>query len=285
MNTSISAKPILAPEQVRPLLLEPTVNGSVVGQIATVQYIDAPKLRVPKMGALDVADWIGEGEEIPLGDVEFSEITFEPKSLKGGSVVTQEAMDDTSPEAAALIGAELARDLSRKIDAGFFGSNASNPDNQPPGLLDATEHKVIDATNTPTRAWMDGWFEAAEHADSLGTRIDAVVCHPKTATDLHKTAHMIDNQTGVGTGVGTGDPLRTAIYGTPIIRTPHIAVGDLWLIDKASTWLIIRTDAEIEADASVYFTSYRIALRSRIRATYGFTRPEALIKITGVTFP
>lgn len=278
MNTTISAEPILAPEQVRPLLLEPTVNDSVVGQIATVQYIDGPQLRVPRMGSLDVADWIGEGAEIPLGDVEFSEISFIPQSLKGGSVVTQEAMDDTSPEAAALIGAELARDLARKIDIGFFGSNAANPDDQPPGLQDLTGHHIIIDPDL-----ISAFYGAAEWSDTIGAPIDAWVCHPSTATDIARL-NLVRDQ---AMPLPYPDPsvLRREAFGRPIISSPNVAAGEIWGFNKASTWLVIRTDAEIEADKSVFFTSYRVALRSRIRATYGFTRPDAVIQITGVTWP
>jgi hypothetical protein len=43
---------------------------------------------------------------------------------------------------------------------------------------------------------------------------------------------------------------------------------------------VIRNDASVVTDTSVYFTSDRVAVRATLRASFGFTYPAAVVKIT-----
>lgn len=54
----------------------------------------------------------------------------------------------------------------------------------------------------------------------------------------------------------------------------------VWGIPKAQSIVVIRKDATVVSDASVYFSSDRTAVRATLRVGFGFTYPAAVIKIT-----
>lgn len=269
-TTRATAAPILRPDEVRPLLLEPIERDSIAAQCSTVVYIDAPALHVPAMTDLDVADWRPEGEEIPLGDVSFTGQTITPARLVGGSILTQELAEDSSPEAAQLIGAALARDLRRALDSSFFGSKGSNAE-QPAGLADLTgTTNVAPATSGDV---LGAFLTAEQAAAGADAALDVYVTHPTTAAAIGKALLT------AGSAADYTAPTERRILGVPVIATPLVPAGTVYGFDKSSTLLVFRVDAEIERDDSIYFTSYRIAIRGRIRVSWGFTRPDSVIKI------
>lgn len=268
--TSALAKPILKPEQIIPLLLEPVVRESVLGQIATTMYTDRPAVRVPKMTDIDVADWIPEGQEIPLGDVEFDELELIPRRLAGGSVVTREVIEDTSPIASELIGQSLARDLAKKVDISFFGAKGTNTE-RPAGLADLTGYSPVTASSLS----LDAFFDAEIAADAAGAPIDVYVTNPVTAASIGKLT-----MTGTAGVQDITVKARRVVLGVPVIASPHVPAGTIWGFNRASTLFIVRTQAEVEAHDGPFFTSYRVALRSRIRCTWGFTNPATVVRIT-----
>lgn len=267
--TRAAAQPILKPDEVFPLLIEPVVRMSVLGQIATTVYTDRPTVTVPKMNDIDVADWIPEGLEIPLDTVDFSEMTLEPSRLVGGSVVTKELIEDSSPVASELIGQSLARDLATKVDVAFFGAKGTNAE-RPAGLADLTGYSNVTAATVN----LTPFFDAEIAAEAAGAPIDAYVCNPITAAEIGKLT-----LTGTAGVQDMTQPARRLILGVPVISSPNVAAGTIWGINRDSLLFVIRTDAEVEADSSVFFLSYRIALRSRIRCTWGFTNPAAAVRI------
>lgn len=53
-----------------------------------------------------------------------------------------------------------------------------------------------------------------------------------------------------------------------------------WVLDGSRVWFVVRTDAEIVADRSVYFTSDRVAVRAVTRCGFGFPHSAAVVKVT-----
>jgi HK97 family phage major capsid protein len=54
----------------------------------------------------------------------------------------------------------------------------------------------------------------------------------------------------------------------------------VWGIPRAYTYLVIRQNATVESDRSVYFTSHRVAIRAINRVALGFPHPAAIVKIS-----
>ncbi len=54
----------------------------------------------------------------------------------------------------------------------------------------------------------------------------------------------------------------------------------VWAIPKQHSLFVLRQDASVVTDTSVYFTSDRVAVRATLRVSFGFTYPLAVVKIT-----
>jgi hypothetical protein len=49
---------------------------------------------------------------------------------------------------------------------------------------------------------------------------------------------------------------------------------------KPTDRFVLRQDASVVTDTSVYFTSDRVAVRATLRVSFGFTYPAAVVKVT-----
>jgi Phage capsid family len=61
--------------------------------------------------------------------------------------------------------------------------------------------------------------------------------------------------------------------------TLAIADGIVWGIPKPHSIVVIRQNASVVTDTSVYFTSDGVAVRATLRVGFGFTYPAAVVKV------
>jgi hypothetical protein len=71
------------------------------------------------------------GRRDPATDADLDEVIVTPSKVAGLTVISRELAEDTTPEAAEVVGDGLARDIARRIDQAFFGNLAAPA---PPGL-------------------------------------------------------------------------------------------------------------------------------------------------------
>jgi HK97 family phage major capsid protein len=149
-----SAPGILKPEEVAPLIVQPTQELSVAMQTATVIPASTRKFRFPVVTDDVSAGWYNEGEDITLTDPDVDEVVAVPKGLKTLTTVSRELAEDSSREATALVGQSVARDMARKIDQAWF---ASSTPKGPAGLASIAGPQALSsaapmptATSTPT---------------------------------------------------------------------------------------------------------------------------------------
>jgi HK97 family phage major capsid protein len=146
--TTSNTAALLSPEQVEELLVLPILASSVAldPRVSTVVRLTGSTYRIPKVSADPSASWVAEGAEIPASDLTTNELVITPSKVAGLSVITSELAEDSSPEATTEVGAGLARDISRKIDAAFFGGVAANT---PSGLASLTVGAGNSRTSPP----------------------------------------------------------------------------------------------------------------------------------------
>ena len=53
----------------------------------------------------------------------------------------------------------------------------------------------------------------------------------------------------------------------------------MWGIPQAHSIFLIRQDATVTTDSSVFFTSSRTAVKAELRVSFGFTYPAAVVKV------
>jgi HK97 family phage major capsid protein len=271
--TTSGGASILTPEQVGALVIRPLMEQSVAAQVSTVVQTSSHDFRVPVVSADPAAAWTAEGAEITASDPTVTEIVVTPKKLAGLTVISNELAADSSPAALQVVGDGLVRDLKRKLDAAYFGNTTTNG---PSGLLSVSS-TAVDGGDTWTNL---DWAEAAKSAaETVHTTITAFVASPATALKLAQ----LKEQTGSNKDLLGSDPTTAGsrvIGGVPLYTSPAIADDIVWGVPQPHSIFVLRQDASVVTDTSVFFTSDRVAVRATLRASFGFTYPAAVVKVT-----
>ena len=275
--TTQNTAALLVGAEVDELLIKPTLAESVTAQVARVVRIDSTTFRMPVVNTDPSASWVAEGNEIPVSDADIDEVLVEPRKLAGLSIITSELAEDSDPAAAEEVGRGLARDLARKMDAAFFGNIAGGI--APTGLGGLSGTTTVDAGDT--WANLDAFTTASLNAETAGTAITTWVANAATAAALFG----LREATGSNKGLLAADPTQPArrlIEGAPLLISPAVANGVVWGVPADRVTLVIRRDATVRADASVFFTSDRIAVRATMRVGFGFPDPASVqqVKVT-----
>lgn len=273
--TTTTGSPVLSPAQVNELVIQPIINESIAARASTVVPISTNNLRVPRVTADPTAAWTAEGAEISVSDATLDEISVTPKALKGLVAVTAELAADSSPAALSVVGEGLTRDLRRKIDSAYFGNTVTNG---PSGLGSLT---TSTATNGGSWANLDSFEAAKANAENLFTSVTAFCTSPATALELGTLKQFA--AVGSNMPLLQSDPTQPSartISGVPLLVSPAVGAGIVWAIPAARSLFVLRQDASVVTDSSVYFTSDRVAVRATLRVSFGFTHPLAITKIT-----
>lgn len=260
------------------LIIRPAMEQSVAGQVARVIFTgeQIADFRVPIVAADPAAGWVAEGAEILPSDPDLAEVVTKFFKLAGLTVVSNELAKDSSPEAVAVVGAGLVRDIARKLDAAFFGSNVGFTAIQPAGLqnLVGINAVVAGAAWTNSDPFVEAIFEAAD----VGATLTSFVCSPADAVLLAQ----VKDGTGSNRPLLIPDPsvpTRRVIEGLPLYVSPAVTVGTVWGIPEDRALLVIRDEADFSIDYSAYFSSDRAGIRAICRTGFLFPHPAAVQKI------
>ena len=153
--------------------------------------------------------------------------------------------------------------------------SANTITNGPSGLLSLSS-TAVDAGD----AWTNlDWAEAAKTAaETINTKLTAFVANPAIALKLA----ALEEQTGSNKQLLSADPAAPTgrvISGVPPYTSATIGDDIVWGIPAAHSLVVIRSDATVVTDGSVYFPSDQVAVRATIRVGVGFTYPAAVVKI------
>jgi HK97 family phage major capsid protein len=274
-NTTTFA-PILSPEQVGRLVLEPLTTESVAGQVLTPVRISSHSYRVPAMTATPSASWVNEGEEIDVSDATMTEIGCTPPKLAAITVISSELANDSSPSATDAVGQAILRDITRRFDEALF-STVTAP--APAGL--AALSGVTAVTAGATLGSLDAFSDAQYAVEQVGGKITSWVTNPSTAQALSKLKQLTGSNVPLLGVDPTAAGART-IMGVPLLTSPYVTATKsvVWGISRQFAQFVIRQDASVEADRSVYWTSDRVGVRAILRAGFVFSSPSTIAKIS-----
>lgn len=264
----------LLPDQYGPLVVQPTLEASVFARVATLARTVATEYRIPIVATDPTASWVAEGAEITPSDPTLQELVVTPPKVAGLTIVSREMADDSSPAAANVVGAGLGRDIARRIDQAAFAGLASPA---PAGLT--TLSGIQTYVNASAFGNLDFAAEAISKAETVGATITAFVTGPATALALAKVKETsTSNAPLLGTDATSAS--SRSVLGVPLFVSQYVAANTLWAIDASRVWLVVRDDATVEADRSVFFTSDRVAVKATMRAGFGFVHPQAVVKVS-----
>ena len=266
------------PEQIGNLIVQPVEQNSVaiqaLGATTTAGAIDS--YRVPIVKADPSAAWVAEGAEITPSDSDLDEDADTFHKLAGLTVISSELANDSAPDVAEQIGLGLARDIARKLDQAFFGSRAAST-LAPRGLGDIAGIGTV----TAPAEWrdLDPFSEAISCAGQVGASLACFVANPADALALNR----LKVQTGSNLpllGADPSAPTKQVISGVPLLTSSAVAAGTVWGLPAGRIVIVLRQDATVTRDESVFFTSDRVAIRAILRATVLYPHAAAIQKIT-----
>ena len=272
--TTTSGATGILPDDFGALVVQPALLASVFAQVATTVQTGSHNYRIPIVSADPTAAWVAEGAEISPSDPTLQELVVTPPKVAGLTIISRELADDSNPAAAQVVGDGLARDIARRIDQAAFAGLASPA---PAGL--STLSGIQTYVNASAFANLDFAAQAISKAETVGATVTAFVCSPAVALLLA----TIKTATGSNAPVlGTDATAATSrsILGVPLYVSQYVAANTLWAIDSSRAWLVVRDDATVEADSSVFFTSDRVAVKATMRAGFGFVHPASVIKVS-----
>ncbi len=264
----------LLPDEYGPLVVQPALDASVFAKVATTVTTGSTEYRIPIVSADPTAAWVAEGAEITPSDPTLQELTVTPAKVAGLTIISRELADDSDPAAAQVVGDGLARDIARRIDQAVFAGLASPA---PAGLSTLSGVQVYVAAGA--FANLDFAAEAISKAETVGAMVTAFVAAPATALALAKVKQSTGSNQPV-LGMDATSATSRQILGVPLYVSPYVAANTLWAVDASRLWLVVRDDATVEADRSVFFTSDRVAVKATMRAGFGFVHPQSVVKVT-----
>lgn len=275
LTTSTTTRALL-PSEIGRLLVQPMIESSVFAQIATRVTTAAHEYRIPIITADGTAQWVAEGSEIAPSDPTLDELLITPSKVAGLSVISRELADDSNPAAAQVVGDSLARDIARRVDQAAFAGLAS-PAPAPAGLN--TLSGVQTYVNASAYGNLDWAAEAISRAEQVGATITHFVTNPATALALAKIKQGTGSNQPV-LGLDATSATSRSILGVPLLVSQYVASNTLWAIDGSRVWLVVREDATVVSDRSVFFTSDRVAVRATMRCGFAFPHPQSVVKVT-----
>lgn len=275
-TTTAGAPRAWAHDDILDLVVAPLGQASVAARIANFRTgLTGSALRVPMVASDPSAAWVNEGEEIPLSEAELDETDAPYRKVAGLSVISRELASDTNPDAAEEIGMGLVRDIARKIDAAFFGSNVANP-KAPAGLEDLTG--VTRGMEAASFADLDMFVAARMRAAGLASPLSAFVMNSNEALTLaNLKKNGSTNERLLTSDPNTGGEL--VIDGIPVLVSDSVPDRVTWALPGSRCTVAVREDVSVEADRSAFFTSDRVAIRAISRLAFAFSHPGAITRI------
>jgi HK97 family phage major capsid protein len=254
--------------------VQPVARDSIAMRVAHV--VNTPSgvndYRVPIVSNDPTVGWVAEGQEITPSDATLNEVSSKFYKLAGLTIISRELANDSSPEAAALVGAGLARDLARKLDEGFFGGAGTAA--RPAGIGSVGPSAFV------TDAWAntDPFVSMIYNAEALGAPLNAFVANPADAEAMAKVKKAVGSNEPL-LGNDPTQPTRRLIAGVPLLASPAVAVGTVWGVPAGRTIVVMHEDVSLEVDRSVYFTSDRVAVKATLRVAFLFPHENAVQKL------
>jgi HK97 family phage major capsid protein len=268
-----AANPAFLPDQVGQLVVQPVIAEAVATQAAQpVDVAEGHNFRVPIVAEDPSASWVAEGAEIPADDATLDEAVAPFHKLAGLTIISRELADDSSPQAAQVVGAGLARDIARKLDGAFFGVGGGQA---PAGLAALAGVTLVDSGPLTN---LDPFAEAISAAEQVGATLSAFVTDPATALTL-ATLKQAANSNAPLMQPDPTQPTRTTVHGVALYSTPAVTTGLVWGIPADRTFVAVRQDTTLDVDRSAFFTSDRVAIRATMRVGFAFAHPAAIVKV------
>ena len=268
------------PDDYGQLLIATASKISVALQTTTVVPTGSTEFRIPTIDAEVAAAWYAENADITLADAGFAEEVVRPRKIAGLSKISSELANDSNPASTAVVGASVARSIATGIDAAFFGS-APGTGTPPKGLgafTDAAVTTITTAAGVTTWADTDPFTDAVFAVEDVGGSLTSFIANPADAKLLAKLKKQASNIEPLLSPDATS-PTTRRLAGLPLFTSSAVTVGTVYGLDIARVYTVMRSDATVEIDRSVYFGSDSVAVRGIARVAFGYPHAKSIARI------
>jgi HK97 family phage major capsid protein len=276
----------LSVEEIASLVVQPLIAASTVLQTTTVLPTSHSKLRIPVVTGDPQAAFTPENTEISLSDAALDEVVINFTKLAALSRVSSEALDDSDPAIAALIGDGIARNMARVLDKAFFSASTSNGPAGIPSLVGLSGEDGCQVVNSiGTLSNLDDFAAAISKIEAVGGKCTGFFADTATILALAQvkefTGTITSNQPLLAVNDDVSQPTTRTVLGVPLWPLPSgvIPIGQVWAWDAKRVMVGMRNDVSLMVSPYPYFTADAHAIRATQRFGFGFPHPQSVIQI------
>lgn len=286
---------VVSPPQFADFFFDRLAAASVVLQSGVrVIPTDSRELRVPRVLSDVAANWTAEAAEITVSDPNMDSVVAVPRKLAVLTFASNELFDDSNPDLAELLGENIARSMSLKLDKGLLEGSGTAPEIR--GLKNQSGVQVL--SMGANGAGLDNLDPIA---DGLG-QLDAANAGPRRAIYMPSRNWTVLSKLKDATGSNrpvlvadsnpTTGPTRT-VYGVPVYVSNQLSVDEvqgtanntnsIYVVDLDSVVVVRRRDLTVVRDGSFKFSSDQTAVRATSRFDLVLSNPAGVVRVQGVT--
>lgn len=289
MTASTQTAPELTREQVQAILVKPLEDKSVfLASGPRVFDTDGSPVRIPKMGAATVPDWIGENELITEKDVDFDEVTLLPSTMKSVKVITRYSNELARQSVVALDSAlreRLVTDVANKIDTQLMSASGDGI-TTPKGLFAYSGVQTVAVGGALT---LDHLLDAWGKALSANVNMSSLrwIMTPREFTALRKV------KDGQNRYQLQPDPTQDGVFrlfGAPVTVTARVPdttgatpTGRAALVDFSQIAVARDMAPSVKVLTERYADYDQQAIRVVARYDAAPLNPQAVVTLTGIT--
>ena len=272
-----SANTTLLQSQVADLLVQPLEQQSTFLAAGPKILDSASPIRVPRIVHGVTAGFVGEGQEITDGDVEFDEVTLLPSTLKSLKVlvrVSNEMIRQSVIGLDAVLQTRLVTDVANALDAALWNGTGSSSTIK--GILQADDIATGDLDLTDVDSLIDGI------ATAMANKVTPT--HWAMSSDVFSAFRKI--KVGTSDARYVFDPTTVQngtafqLLGLPVIITDNVPSDSAALVDFSKVVVARDLDAQIKVIDQRWAEYDSVGIRVVTRYDVALLQDEAVTLLT-----
>lgn len=241
---------------------------SIAARTATTFGTDKDKVTFPKWVSDPSVAWYKELATIATTDGSTAEVSVDIYKTAGLSLVSNELKADSDPGVAELVGAGLANQIARAVDAAYLGNTATST---PSGLLSAAYTSVDTGASI---ANLDPFIQARYAAVAAGSELTSWIVSPAVAELLSKLKIASGSNQSLIQFVEDG----ITVAGLPVVVSDQVdGATKAWGIPKQHVVLVARKGTAVEQFPAV--DKDGTFIRAVARYGLGYLNPAGVVRL------
>ncbi|WP_143662771.1 phage major capsid protein [Streptomyces sp. CB03238] len=214
-------------------------------------------LSVPQLVSSTGADYVAEGQPIPVGQMVWGEVKFTAKKIGEIQWASTEVLEDSALDLRRIIGDNLLRDASLKFDSDAFTGSGTN------AIRGVVSQGVTTTLGTgKVTVTYDDLADAVARIEAINGRPSVVWASTDMAASLRK-----EKASGSGIyqgGQPTDSPAATA-WGLPILVSAFLPAKTVVVADASRIVVGVRRTAQVKVSEDARFDSDQVGFKLTMR--------------------